>query len=473
MVQVPDRLLTVIAAGGAVVAGYMAASASAGAVLLAAAVVGLVALLVLALAARRWPAVVLAPLGITVALTPKTGPEPLASVAGMSVLPTDAVLAVAATATLLGAGRVGRRLSGQRLAAGAVTVLVVVQLVLGLGLFGTAAVLDARVYLLLIALTGYLLSLEEIPRLAVRRWLYITCSALVLVAVFRGMTEGWGTADELVLTNDGALITTRVIVASQAALITAGMVTAWHDWAAGRGLHYGLLGFGFAMTVALAQHRSVWVAGLVGLLVVMVRVPKRSLVKHAGVVLWLLMLTSPALVNSPISADFTGLVRASAESSSLTSGTGGDRVEGARQLIHEGSHSGPARLLLGEPFGGGYDRTVMGRLVDYHPHNAYVQTFIRLGLVGVIAATWLLLAVGWTAVRGRTVDPATAGWVAVFAVFSLAYAFPFELAPLLALALTSVSESSSTDVAHRRWRKARLAPLTSSSVRAPAYTISR
>lgn len=403
---------------------------------------GFVAVVSLAVWARRSAAVVLAPLAAVVVVTPKTGPEPLLSPGGIAVLPSDVVLCVAGAAALLGIRRIGPSLRGRRFFAALVSALVLTQTAAGVWVYGSTALLDARPYLTLGAVTAYLLSFESFPMLIVRRWLYATCLALVPLAAARGLASGFGTADLLTISEDGVYVTTRVLVASQAAVIAAGVVAAMFDWITGHGHRYGALAAVFATTVAVAQHRSVWIMTLVGLLLLVSQVPFTVLAKRMAVLAWLLMLASPLIAFSPAASTLSDLVAQSSESASLVSGTGGDRTESARVLVHEGTHSGPVRLVFGEPFGAGYDRVVMGRLEEYQPHNAYVQTFVRGGLVGLAGVIGLLWSSAWASARARTGDPASLLWVTMFAVYALAYAFPLELAPLLAAALTNGSSES-------------------------------
>lgn len=395
--------------------------------------VGLMVWLFFAQWARRQPWVVLLPLGAIIVLTPKTGAEPIASPAGLAVLPIDAVIAVCSLAALLGWGTLVRRLMGRRLMASVFCALLLIQVTVGLSEFKSAAMVEARHTIALVAIAAYVLSLEESPELRIRRWLYGTATGLCVLAAFRAVTEGLGHAD--LLSED--YITTRVIVAGQAIVVAAAALAAWHDWVRDRGTRHFLTFVVFALVVALAQHRSVWVATLAGFVLVLPRIPISKLALRVAIFLWALALVSPVLVLTPIGTEIADVVTGATKSASLDSGTGGDRTESALALIDEAMTDGPIRALFGEPYGSGYERVVYGRLETYHPHNAYVEMLMRVGLLG-LAATAVLIFSGWRrAMTKRGVDQTCAGWIPLVAVFSFAYAFPVELAPLIGLALAN------------------------------------
>jgi hypothetical protein len=79
------------------------------------------------------------------------------------------------------------------------------------------------------------------------------------------------------------------------------------------------------------------------------------------------------------------------------------RLEGWMNLI-DGGPDEPVEVAVGQPFGRGYAREVEGQLLESTPHNFYIQTYLRSGVIGVLA---LLGVAGYAAVRihgGRKVD---------------------------------------------------------------------
>ncbi len=434
-----------LTASGVVAVGVGYALPSTGPLLLLAAVGPLVALALLAIWARSQPWVVLLPLSAVIVLTPKTGATPLATLAGRAVLPVDVVLALAAVAAALGIGHLSNNLRGSRLAAVVLVLASAVSFGAGFGTFGTRAVLELRPLLALLTLTAYVLSLDAVNAVAaVRRWLYFTAGALVVLAAGRVITQGLGNANDLVLV-DGQMVTTRPLVSSQAALVGAAALIAGYDWATGRGSRFGAAAACFAAVVVLTQHRSVWVATLAGGLLLLPRLAAARVVKATLVVLWASALLAPLLLLPAWGDTLTATLARSAATASLSSGTGGDRTASAALLVRRSLDAGLSDVLLGRPYGSGWERSVLGRVETYQPHNAYVQTFGRSGLVGLIA---VLVVVGSALARRRRPPSAqvAVGWVALFAVYSTAYAFPFELAPLVAIAVMNGAALAAPEV---------------------------
>jgi O-antigen ligase len=65
------------------------------------------------------------------------------------------------------------------------------------------------------------------------------------------------------------------------------------------------------------------------------------------------------------------------------------RVEGWQALLSESYLQSPFDYLMGQPFGAGYIRYVRGVLVDVSPHNFYIQTLARFGVLGLGLLVWL------------------------------------------------------------------------------------
>ena len=61
------------------------------------------------------------------------------------------------------------------------------------------------------------------------------------------------------------------------------------------------------------------------------------------------------------------------------------RIEGWQELVGEWSRGDLAGYLIGSPFGSGYARVQQGGVVTWTPHNYYLQTLLRTGVIGVFA----------------------------------------------------------------------------------------
>jgi hypothetical protein len=188
-------------------------------------------------------------------------------------------------------------------------------------------------------------------------------------------------------------------------LATAAMLTApfWRrrDRRARRLTWLGVL---LLLFVLLLDRRTVYLALLVGIGVLLARRWRLGR-REAAVAAGALLVTAAAylaLARSDTSAD-TGqpLARAAA-----STGTLDWRVEGWRSLL-EGWSGNPGDWLVGEPFGSGFTRTVEGAEQATEPHNLYLTTLLRGGVVGLAAL--VALTVGLLAALWRVPDSGRGG----------------------------------------------------------------
>jgi hypothetical protein len=130
--------------------------------------------------------------------------------------------------------------------------------------------------------------------------------------------------------------------------------------------------------VMLLDRRTVWLAMLVGVVVLLRnrRFGRRALAMLAGVA----VVTSLVFVAFPGSSSAQEPLARSATST----GTLTWRVVGWSELVSTWSEN-PANWLVGKPFGSGFERRVEGSEVVSHPHNFYIETMLRTGVVGLLA----------------------------------------------------------------------------------------
>ena len=151
------------------------------------------------------------------------------------------------------------------------------------------------------------------------------------------------------------------------------------------------------MNIVVLQHRSVWVATLVPmlLLLVLLRGVRRQSGRMPLVAAVASVLVVVAVLGSGVLSGVESSVAEQAVSAtSTTSGTFVSRVEGWRALLEQWSDSGPVGLLIGQPYGSGFERyqggTWGGTAVTYSPHNYFVSILLRTGLLGLSAFALLL-----------------------------------------------------------------------------------
>ena len=201
------------------------------------------------------------------------------------------------------------------------------------------------------------------------------------------------------------------------------------SWAAGR---HPWRKAGVAALVALLvalQHRTVWVALLLAavyLAVAGLRAGGRS--QLAAVLSSVsVVVLGPALVFSRVAAG--SVVPASAGDD----GTFLWRLDGWQQLVQRSETA--VDVLVGQPFGTGFDRTIGGFLVTVNPHSQYVETYLRFGVVGAVAAV-LLLAAAWRAApAGAVAFGVSAAQARAVVVFVAAYGVTYRWDPAQMLIL--------------------------------------
>lgn len=388
---------------------------------------------VAAMASRRKPLLFLAAFALTILFASKENVLSIGHLFGFNILGTDPLLAIAIAGTMLGLPTLRARLEGLQTRVVLLVIMVVIQSIVGYAIYYTAAALAVRPLLTLLGLVAFMLSLkpEHDIRALARIWLYWTAFALCILVFVRGTVSGFGNANEYFLAADGQEISVRVVTAAQIVVVAAAALLSLHESSVRRNGFVVLRTVLFFSTVLVAQHRSVWLAALVGLLVMLVRtLPPRRVLNATLVLVFVLGLAAPALIYTPEGRKITHAISASSSTVSLSTGTGGARVSDNVQLVKRAWGMGPVIVLLGEPYGAPFIRYENGRLVTFQPHDAYTQTFLRQGLVGLLLFLAVLVPLwrrSWSA-RSRWLGVAT-----LYLVFSTAYAFPVELAPTLAV----------------------------------------
>jgi hypothetical protein len=219
-----------------------------------------------------------------------------------------------------------------------------------------------------------------------RIWLFATIPMLILVCL-RWVQNLAGINLGVPAEHFGADTAFRVINGPYAFFVsTAVMLTVpfWQlrDERARKLTRVGAL---LLLFVVLLNRRTVWMTLLAGVAVVMLR---RRRLSHRAV----LMLIAAAIVTV---GAFLAFPRVGSETepvtNPLTTGTLDWRIEGWSELV-EGWSKDPVDWIVGQPFGTGFARTVEGSEVDAEPHNLYLTTLLRTGVVGLLAL--IILYVG-------------------------------------------------------------------------------
>jgi O-antigen ligase len=303
----------------------------------------------------------------------------------------------AAFALILAAG-VLRMLRIQRLAPPhrwvlLLCVMLLLSLVRGVAAWGAQpAIAEYRLFLAFVAGTVYFATFRPSAQLNERiakLWLAASVPMMVLVAVRwldtlagidLGVPKEQFGADAAVKVLDGPY----TFFLGTAALLT---VPYWQlrDDRARRLTRLGAL---LLLFVVLLNRRTVWLTMIIGIAVLIVR-GRRLRRRTVPIVVGAVLVTVAAYVALGGTSGEEPVAR-----SALGTGTLDWRIQGWSELL-SGLSNSPAQWLIGEPFGTGFAREVQGSEVLADPHNFYVTTLLRAGVVGLLALFALSVGLLW------------------------------------------------------------------------------
>jgi hypothetical protein len=156
------------------------------------------------------------------------------------------------------------------------------------------------------------------------------------------------------------------------------------------------LGTLLLLFVVLLNRRTVWLSMIIGIAVLMVR-GRRLRRRAVAMVIGGVLLAVAAYVALGGSSGEDSVLRPAAGTGTLDW-----RIQGWTELLG-GMSDRPMEWLIGEPIGSGFTRVVQGLEVEAEPHNFYVMTLLRAGVVGLLAligVTLGLLRALWRAPPG-------------------------------------------------------------------------
>jgi O-antigen ligase len=133
--------------------------------------------------------------------------------------------------------------------------------------------------------------------------------------------------------------------------------------------------------------------------------------------------------------------------SASDTGTFAWRVEGWKALLAEKVR--PETMLIGQPFGAGFDRDIEGHTTSVSAHNFYLETLIQFGIPGVLLLFGLYVwSIGRLRREPRTpLYPDFRLWQAFLVMhlsYSVTYSVNYDQALLLAVVVSVLSDCSST-----------------------------
>lgn len=373
---------------------------------LGAVVLGLGSVLLLDALIRRSALTAALVLAVAVVLTAFPALPP-ASFGPINVHVTDvlaALLLAAATARLL---RFERLTAPQRLLL-VFGVVAVISAARGVAVFGLEPALNQfRKVLIFTAAALYFSTVrpgrEVYDRIA-RMWLWAAgaLTALVLArwAALAAGLSGSGFLGGLL--DSGTITPIRVVGSEETMLLLQAGVIALVAWRAGGTRVPRWLAPLLLAVVVLLQHRTVWVALLVGIAVMTLRDPR--LRKRVAPLLLAVALAGAAVTVVVLDrAVGDATIGEELGSAATRTDTFAWRYEGWVALLTENGPEGTTGALLGAPFGTPWDRMVAGQLVDVSPHNFWLETYLRQGAVGFVAIA-VAIALVVASFRAERVD---------------------------------------------------------------------
>ncbi|MDP8969421.1 MAG: O-antigen ligase family protein, partial [Actinomycetota bacterium] len=318
-------------------------------------------------------------LGITVVTTALGAPGQVGG--GVVVRAADAVFAlvlVAAVARLL---RVERLTTRDRLLIG-LALLLAVSLLRGLPRYGLGAVLEFRTFLHVFGAALYFASVRPHPALLERvgrLWLGAGVALAGIVALRWTATFAGFDLGPFAAGHASAQYALRAVDGPTSFIIGQAFVIALpiaqergrdRDWRRHLAIAFGIL-------VVLLNRRTVWVAVLAGLVLLVLR-SKEVRRRLAPLLVGAAVISSVALLALPDSVDSGEDVGSSATNTDTLVG----RVEGWEALLTERPQG--FEWVIGEPAGSGFSRLVGENKVSSNPHNFYIEVFLRTGIIGLV-----------------------------------------------------------------------------------------
>lgn len=191
----------------------------------------------------------------------------------------------------------------------------------------------------------------------------------------------------------------------------------------------------------LLQHRTVWITVILGMLWLYARDARfrsRSAIGLSAALVVGALLT--LLLFGPQGES----TQRSLHYSASDTGTFAWRVEGWKALLAEKVR--PETMLIGQPFGAGFDRDIEGHTTSVSAHNFYLETLIQFGVPGVLLLFGLYI---WCIRRLRRepripLYPDFRLWQAFLVMhlsYSVTYSVNYDQALLLAIVVSVLSDS--------------------------------
>jgi hypothetical protein len=319
--------------------------------------------------------------------------------------PDDFLLMVLLTATIARALRIERLTPTQRLFV-ALLLLVMWAVARGVGPFGVqGAVNEARRLLRFLVSALYFSTMEPRRDLLHRLgWLWLIAAlALAAIVVARWAGNVAGLSEGFFEGSEGPI---RVVHSDQALFLAQGALIALPLFLDRTRKYARYLAPALLACVVLLQHRTVWVATIAGTIYLLYRakaIAKRLLpaLVASGAVFAVLVFTVFG-GDEEVADQLAG--------SAQRTDTFEWRVQGWQVLLEDAGPQSLAEVATGRPYGTGWERSFgIGRVVEVSPHNFFIESFLRVGVLGVatLLAIYALALLGTRRVLRLDTDDGT------------------------------------------------------------------
>lgn len=306
---------------------------------------------------------------------------------------------------------------------------IILSFVLGLTEYGRYAGTEVRpfFYIWVAGLYCSMADFDEADLRRIGRWCLWTAYAIIGIALYlwAAVEAGWIARTELFGDEGNAVF--RPVGSHGVFFVAMVAMVQTMAWLRGTGTaRSGWHAVVLLTFVLILQHRSVWIATLAGLALVMV-FERRHLPRRFPLLLVFVLAVTLGVSIAAWYGHLDDLGRRLTQSTISMADSGGTfaaRIDGWVRLFESWVEGSAQVLMFGFPFGKGYTRYYNGQLIEFAPHNFYLDLLLRVGVVGLVLfliATVMAIAYTWRARTDSEVDYLIKRGLAVGLVASLFY----------------------------------------------------
>ncbi len=266
---------------------------------------------------------------------------------------------------------------------------IIMSFVVGLNEYGRNAGTEVRpfFYMWVAGLYCCVADFDEADLRRIARWCMWAAYALIAIAIYYWIAVRLGFVNRQELFEEPDTAVFRPVGSHGTFFVAAIALFHVMAWLRGTGTRLsGLHAVLFIGFVVVMQHRSVWIAAAVGLLWVLM-LERRHLPRRFGLLLAFVLSIIFFGAIAAAFGTFDDLARqltASTLSMTDSGGTFAARFDGWVRLLDAWTDATTMTLVFGFPFGHGYTRLYNGVVIDFAPHNYFIDLMLRVGVVGAI-----------------------------------------------------------------------------------------